>query len=185
MTALMRRALGLSALAAGSALALASGNAATEAFDWANFSSREMRFEAMLPGEAKAYTETRKRNGLTAISRVYGAGSPQFFCTAGYTVYVGRLGDARRSPLEAARDDFIAAFYATQLESREVSIPRASDGTLKALRFIAIGDERRYAAIMAEDGDRIYQVVASSVRFGFSPDDVDRCLSGFKLMNAR
>jgi len=37
---------------------------------------------------------------------------------------------------------------------------------------------------MAQDGDRVYEVVASSVRFGFSPDDVDRCLSGFKVMGA-
>jgi len=181
---LMQHARGLYALSATFMLALAA-SAAQEPFDWKSFSSPEMKFEAMLPGEAQPYAERRRaKNGLTAISRVYGAGNPQFFCTAGYTIYVGKLGDDKRSPLEAARDDFVAAFYATELESREVSVPRSPDGSLKAIRFIAISDERRYTAIMAQDGDRVYEVVASSVRFGFSPDDVDRCLAGFKVMGA-
>ena len=151
------------------------------AAEWQVSASEDGNFEAMFPEEPKSYTDSRMRNGLTATSRVLAAGTPAFYCIAGYTEYSASIARGNRSELEAARDDYIVSTYATLLESRNVTILRPPASMLQAVRFIAIADARRYTSIMAVEGSRFYQVVASSQRFGFSEGDVARCLSGFKL----
>jgi hypothetical protein len=101
---------------------------------------------------------------------------------AGYTEYSGSIAGPNRSELQAARDDYINSTFATLLESRNVILLRPPGTELQAVRYIAIADTRRYTSIMAVEGSRFYHVVASSQRFGFSPGDVARCLSGFKLL---
>ena len=143
--------------------------------DWMIYSSEESQFEATFPNAPMSYTDKRAKNGVTSVSRVLGAGSDKFFCTAGYSEYSPMIG------LAAARDDFIDASFATLLESTAVSLTRPPATTLPAVQFIAIADDRRYTAIMAIEGTRVYQVVASSERFGFRAVDIARCLLGFKL----
>lgn len=155
-------------------LLLACGNAPAQT-DWMMYSSEELQFEAMFPNAPMPYTDRRVKNGVTSVSRVLGAGSEKFFCTAGFTEYSPTIG------LAAARDEFIDASFATLLESTPVSLTRPPATTLPAVQFIAIADDRRYTSIMAVEGARVYQVVASSERFGFRPVDIARCLLGFKL----
>ena len=152
--------------------------------DWQVFPSEDGQFEAMFPAMPGSYTDQRVRNGVMATTRVLAAGTPAFYCMAGYTEYSGSLAHGIRPELEAARDDFIASWYATLLENRDVTILRPPQTVLQAVRFIAIADTRRYTSIMATDGLRFYHVVASSQRFGFSEADIARCLSGFKLRPA-
>jgi len=150
--------------------------------EWQVFPADDGQFEAMFPEMPKTYTDSRVRNGVTATSRVMAAGTPAFYCIAGYTEYSANIARPNRSELEAARDDYINSTFATLLESRNVTILRPPGTELQAVRFIAIADTRRYTSIMAVEGSRFYHVVASSQRFGFSPGDVARCLSGFKLL---
>ena len=162
-------------------LCLASGEAAAQA-EWQVSAAEDGQFEAMFPEMPKFYTDQRVRNGVTATSRVLAAGTPAFYCIAGYTEYSASIARGNRTELEAARDDYINSTFATLLETRNVSLLRPPGTTLQALRYIAIADTRRYTSIMAAEGTRIYHVVASSQRFGFSEGDVARCLSGFKLL---
>ncbi len=162
--------LGISVL-----MLLFASNGAPAQSDWVKYSSEELQFEAMFPNAPMSYTDRRTKNGVTSVSRVLGAGSEKFFCTAGYTEYSPAIG------LAAARDNFIDASYASLLESTAVTLTRAPATSLPAVQFIAIADERRYTAIMAVEGTRVYQVVASSERFGFRAVDIARCLLGFNL----
>ena len=150
--------------------------------EWQSFTAEEGQFEAMFPETPKAYTDSRTRRGVTATTHVLAAGNPSFYCMAGYTEYSGNIGGSNRSPLQTARDDYIDSTFATLLESKNVTILRPPGTELQAVRYIAIADTRRYTSIMAVEGSRFYHVVASSQRFGFSPGDVARCLSGFKLL---
>ena len=150
--------------------------------EWQVFPSEDGYFEAMFPEAPKTYTDRRVRNGVTATTHVLAAGTPAFYCMAGYTEYSGSIARGRGSELQAARDDYIDSTFATLLESRNVTLFRPPAMDLPAVRFIAIADTRRYTSIMAVEGSRFYHVVASSQRFGFSPGDVARCLSGFKLL---
>jgi hypothetical protein len=150
--------------------------------EWQVFSAEDGHYEAMFPEPPKAYTDRRTRNGVTATTRVMAAGTPAFYCMAGYTEYSASIARANRSELEAARDDYINSTYSTLLESKNVTLLRPPGIELQAVRFIAIADTRRYTSIMAVEGSRFYHVVASSQRFGFSQGDVARCLSGFKLL---
>jgi hypothetical protein len=149
--------------------------------EWEVFPSEDGQFEAMFPEAPRTYVDQRVRNGVIATSRVLAAGTPAFYCMAGYTEYSASIARDGRSELAAARDDFINSWYATLLENDSVSLPRPPGTVLQAMRFIAIADSRRYTAIMAVEGSRFYHVVASSQRFGFSAGDVARCISGFKL----
>jgi hypothetical protein len=149
--------------------------------EWQVFPAEDGQFEAMFPEMPKAYTDSRVRNGVTATSRVLAAGTPAFYCIAGYTEYSASIARGNRSELEAARDDYINSTFATLLESRNVTLLRPPGTELQAVRFIAIADARRYTSIMAVEGSRFYHVVASSQRFGFNAGDIARCLSGFKL----
>jgi hypothetical protein len=149
--------------------------------EWAIFPSEDGEFEGLFPETPGSYVDQRARNGVIATSRVLAAGSPAFYCMAGYTEYSASIARTGGSELAAARDDFINSWYATLLENDNVSLPRPPDGMLQAVRFVAIADTRRYTAIMAVDGTRFYHVIASSQRFGFSAGDVARCISGFKL----
>ena len=151
--------------------------------EWQAYPAKDGQFEAMFPETPKAYTDSRVRNGVTATSRVLAAGTPAFYCIAGYTEYSAGIARGNRSELEAARDDYINSTFATLLESRNVTLFRPPATELQAVRFIAIADTRRYTSIMAVEGSRFYHVVASSQRFGFSVGDVARCLSGFKLLS--
>jgi hypothetical protein len=160
---------------------LPAGEAAAQA-EWQVATAEDGQFEAMFPEMPKSYTDQRVRNGVTATSRVLAAGNPAFYCIAGYTEYSASIARGNRSELEAARDDYINSTFATLLESRNVSLLRPPGTTLLAIRYVAIADTRRYTSIMAAEGTRIYHVVASSQRFGFSEGDVARCLSGFKLL---
>jgi len=162
-------------LGVGVLMLLLASNGAPAQSDWMTYPSEELQFEAMFPNAPMSYTERQTKNGVTSVSRVLGAGSEKFFCTAGYTEYSPTIG------LAAARDTFIDSSFATLLESTPVSLTRAPAATLPAVQFIAIADERRYTAIMAIEGTRVYQVVASSERFGFRAVDIARCLLGFKL----
>jgi hypothetical protein len=168
-------------LVAALVLCLASGETAAQA-EWQVFAAEDGRFEAMFPEMPKSYTDQRVRNGVTATSRVLAAGTPAFYCIAGYTEYSANIARGNRSELEAARDDYINSTFATLLENRSVGLLRPPATTLQAIRFIAIADGRRYTSIMALEGTRFYHVVASSQRFGFSEGDVARCLSGFRLL---
>ena len=150
--------------------------------EWQVFAADDGQFEGMFPEMPKTYTDSRVRNGVTATSRVLAAGTPQFYCIAGYTEYSGNIVRGNRTPLESARDDYINSTFATLLESRAVTLLRPPGTELQAVRYIAIADTRRYTSIMAVEGSRFYHVVASSQRFGFSPGDVARCLSGFRLL---
>src|SRR5688572_31413694 len=116
-------------------LCLASAEAAAQA-EWQVFAAEDGRFEAMFPEMPKSYTDQRVRNGVTATSRVLAAGTPAFYCIAGYTEYSASIARGNRSELEAARDDFINSWYATLLENRNVTIPRPPAITLQAVRFI-------------------------------------------------
>lgn len=167
-------------IAAALVLCVASGEASAQS-EWQAFPAEDGQFEAMFPEMPRSYTDSRVKNGVTATSRVLAAGTPAFYCIAGYTEYSASIAHGNRSELEAARDDLVNSSYATLLESRNVNLMRPP-GTLQAVRFIAIADSRRYTSIMAVEGTRFYHVVASSQRFGFSEGDVARCLSGFKLM---
>jgi hypothetical protein len=159
-------------------LALTEAPAQTE---WLVVPDAAGRFEGMFPAMPQAYTDQRVRNGVVATTRVLGAGTPAFYCMAGYTEYSGSIARDGGSELQAARDDFTNSWYATVLESRNVTLLRPPDGNVQAVRFIAIADARRYTSIIAVEGARFYHVVASSQRFGFSEGDIARCLSGFKL----
>ena len=150
--------------------------------EWQSFTAEDGQFEAMFPEMPKTYTDSRVRRGLTATTHVLAAGSPAFYCMAGYTEYSANIAGPNRSALQAARDDYIDSTFATLLESKNVTILRPPGTELQAVRYIAIADTRRYTSIMAVEGTRFYHVVASSQRFGFSPGDVARCLSGFKLL---
>jgi hypothetical protein len=150
--------------------------------EWQAFTAEDGLFEAMFPEMPNTYTDRRVRNGVTATTHVLAAGSPSFYCMAGYTEYSASIGGPNRSALQAARDDYITSTFATLLESRNVTLLRPPGTELQAVRYIAIADTRRYTSIMAVEGSRFYHVVASSQRFGFSPGDVARCLSGFKLL---
>jgi hypothetical protein len=150
--------------------------------EWQSFTAEDGQFEAMFPEMPKTYTDSRVRNGVTATTRVLAAGNPAFYCLAGYTEYSANIAGPNRSELQAARDDYINSTFATLLDSRNVTLFRPPGTELQAVRFIAIADTRRYTSIMAVDGSRFYHVVASSQRFGFSPGDVARCLSGFRLL---
>ena len=152
--------------------------------EWQAFPAEDGDYEAMFPDMPKTYTDKRVRNGVTATTRVMAAGTPAFYCMAGYTEYSGSIARNNRSELEAARDDYINSTFATLLESRNVTLLRPPGTELQAVRFIAIADTRRYTSIMAVEGSRFYHVVASSQRFGFSVGDVARCLSGFKLLRS-
>jgi len=166
--------------AAALVLCLAPTEASAQA-EWQVFPAEDGQFEAMFPEMPKSYTDSRVRNGVTATSRVLAAGTPAFYCIAGYTEYSASIARGNRSELEAARDDYINSTYATLLESRNVTLLRPPGTELQAVRFIAIADTRRYTSIMAVERSRFYHVVASSQRFGFNAGDVARCLSGFKL----
>jgi len=161
-------------------LCVAAARASAQA-EWRVFGSEDGQFEGMFPEEPKFYTDSRVRNGVTATTKVLAAGTPAFYCMAGYTEYSASIARGNRSELEAARDDYIATTYATLLENRNVTILRPPSTTLQAVRYIAIADTRRYTSIMAVEGSRFYHVVASSRRFGFNEGDIARCLSGFKL----
>jgi hypothetical protein len=150
--------------------------------EWHVFPADDGDFEAMFPDMPKTYTDKRVRNGVTATTHVMAAGTPAFYCMAGYTEYSASIARNNRSELEAARADYINSTFATLLESRNVTLLRPPGTELQAVRFIAIADTRRYTSIMAVEGSRFYHVVASSQRFGFSVGDVARCLSGFKLL---
>jgi hypothetical protein len=150
--------------------------------EWQAFPAEDGRFEAMFPEAPQAFTDRRTRDGVTATTRVLAAGTPAFYCMAGYTEYSASIARENRSPLEAARDDYINSTFSTLLESKNVTLLRPPGTELQAVRFIAIADARRYTSIMAAEGARFYHVVASSQRFGFSQGDVARCLSGFKLL---
>ena len=152
--------------------------------EWQAFTAEDGHFEAMFPEMPNTYTDRRVRNGVTATTHVLAAGSPSFYCMAGYTEYSTNIGGPNRSALQAARDDYITSTFATLLESRNVTLLRPPGTELQAVRYIAIADTRRYTSIMAVEGSRFYHVVASSQRFGFSPGDVARCLSGCKLLPA-
>ena len=160
---------------------LASGEVAAQA-EWQVFAAEDGQFEAMFPEIPRAYTDQWVRRGVTATSRVLAAGTPAFYCIAGYTEYSASIARGNRTELEAARDDYINSTFSTLLESRSVTLLRPPGTTLQAVRYTAIADTRRYTSIMAVEGTRFYHVVASSQRFGFSEGDVARCLSGFKLM---
>ena len=149
--------------------------------EWQVFAGEDGQFEAMFPQKPQSYTDQWVRNGVTATSKVLAAGTPAFYCIAGYTEYSDDIGRPNRSPLEAARDEYIRSTFATLLESRSVTLLRPPSTSLQAVRYIAIADTRRYTSIIAVEGKRFYHVVASSQRFGFSAGDVARCLSGFKL----
>ena len=149
--------------------------------EWQVSAAEDGQFEAMFPQMPRAYTDQWARNGITATSRVLAAGTPAFYCIAGYTEYSGDIARPNRSALEVARDEYINSTFATLLESRSVTLFRPPSTTLQAVRYIAIADTRRYTSILAVEGRRFYHVVASSQRFGFSEGDVARCLSGFKL----
>ena len=149
--------------------------------EWQTVAAEDGQFEAMFPQMPRSYTDQWVRNGVTATSKVLAAGTPAFYCIAGYTEYSDDIGRPNRSPLEAARDEYIRSTFATLLESRSVTLLRPPSTTLQAVRYIAIADTRRYTSIIAVEGKRFYHVVASSQRFGFSAGDVARCLSGFKL----
>jgi hypothetical protein len=164
-------------------LCLACGKVSAQA-DWQVFAAEDGQFEAMFPEMPRAYTDQWVRRGVTATSHVLAAGTPAFYCIAGYTEYSASIARGNRTELEAARDDYINSTFATLLESRSVTLQRPPASTLQAVRYIAIADTRRYTSIIAVDGTRFYHVVASSQRFGFSEGDVARCLSGFKLMPA-
>jgi hypothetical protein len=164
-------------------LCLACGKVSAQA-DWQVFAAEDGQFEAMFPEMPRAYTDQWVRRGVTATSHVLAAGTPAFYCIAGYTEYSASIARGNRTELEAARDDYINSTFATLLESRSVTLQRPPATTLQAVRYIAIADTRRYTSIIAIDGTRFYHVVASSQRFGFSEGDVARCLSGFKLMPA-
>jgi hypothetical protein len=150
--------------------------------EWQAFTAEDGHFEAMFPEMPNTYTDRRVRNGVTATTHVLAAGTPAFYCMAGYTEYSASIAGPNRSELQAARDDYINSTFATLLESRNVTLLRPPGTELQAVRYIAIADTRRYTSIMAVEGSRFYHVVASSQRFGFSPGDVARCLSGFKLL---
>jgi hypothetical protein len=162
---------------------LAFGTAAAQG-EWQAFAAEDGRFEGMFPQMPRSYTDQWVRNGITATSRVLAAGTPPFYCIAGYTDYSGDIARPNRSPLEVARDEYINSTFATLLESRNVTLLRPPATTLQAVLYIAIADTRRYTSIMAVEGRRFYHVVASSQRFGFSEGDIARCLSGFKLTPA-
>ena len=165
--------------AAALALCFASGEAGSQP-DWQVFPSEDGHFEAMFPEAPRNFVDQRMRDGVMATSRVLAAGNPGFYCMAGYTEYSASIGRPG-AELEAARDDFINSWYATLLENRNVTLSRPPNGTLQAVRFIAIADTRRYTSIMAVEGARFYHVIASTQRFGFSAGDIARCLSGFQL----
>ena len=150
--------------------------------EWQVFPAEDGNYEAMFPEMPNAYTDKRVRNGVTATTHLLAAGTPAFYCMAGYTEYSASIARGNRSELEAARDDYINSTFATLLESRSVTLLRPPGTELQAVRFIAIADTRRYTSIMAVEGSRFYHVVASSQRFGFSVVDVARCLSGFRLL---
>jgi len=162
------------------ALVLSSGVVQAQS-EWMSFASEDRVFEASFPDMPKSYVERRVKNGVMSVNRLMGAGNERFFCYAGYTDYSQVNGETARPELEKVRDDFINGSFATLLEDRAVTLPRSSGDGLTANRFIAIGDERRYTSIIALDGTRVYQVIASTIRFGFKPDDIEHCLTGFKL----
>jgi hypothetical protein len=152
--------------------------------EWEVFPSEDGQFEGMFPEAPRTYVDQRVRNGVIATSRVLAAGTPAFYCMAGYTEYSADIARGARSELAAARDDFINSWYATLLENDNISLMRPPHTMLQAVRFIAIADTRRYTAVMAMEGRRFYHVIASSQRFGFNAGDIARCLSGFKLRPA-
>jgi len=152
--------------------------------EWQVVAAEDGQFEAMFPQMPRSYTDQWVRRGITATSHVLAAGTPPFYCIAGYTDYSGDIERPNRTALEVARDDYINSTFATLLESRNVTLFRSPSTTLQAVRYIAIADTRRYTSILAVEGRRFYHVVASSQRFGFSEGDVARCLSGFKLTPA-
>jgi|SRR6185295_12975928 len=159
---------------------IASGSAQAQ-LEWMTFPSEDGVFEAAFPTMPKTFAERHVKNGVRSVSRLLGGGNERFFCYAGYTDYSMENGEAAQPKLQSLRDEFINGSFATLLDDRRVAISRAPLDGLIGTRFTAIGDERRYTSVMALDGARLYQVIASSVRFGFNPDDVERCLTGFRL----
>ena len=149
--------------------------------EWMTFPSEDGVFEAAFPAMPRTFAERHVKNGMRSVSRLLGGGNERFFCYAGYTDYSMENGEAAQPKLEVVRDEFINGSFATLLDDHRVAISRAPLDGLIGTRFTAIGDERRYTSVMAIDGARLYQVIASSIRFGFSPDDIERCLTGFKV----
>src|SRR5262245_28213487 len=100
--------------------------------EWQVFSDADGQFEAMFAEMPRSYTDQRMRNGVMATTRVLAAGTPAFYCMAGYTEYSASLTRGNRSELQAARDDFIDSWYATLLENRNVTLLRPPNTDLQA-----------------------------------------------------